>query len=129
MPEAGLHPDGSSALSHNEAPREDTVDGPVPAIVGDVFGVQMNPDQVYAWYTTELEREGWTRDLNNTSNIRTSIEESARAWTKDSVVARIAIRRKGDPQGLPTSVTNRFETVYEIALIAKPRESFVPEAT
>lgn len=129
MPEAGLHPDGTELIFRNANPRENTMEGPIPAILGDVFGIQLSPDELYAWYGRELEARGWVRDPLDTSSFRTTIEDSARVWRKGDVVARIAIFTKGDPQNPATSAADRFETVYEIALIAKAKESFAPMPT
>ena len=61
-PAAALHPAEAVAVSHNEHDAEQTVDGPVVAIVGDVFAINDRPDAVFAFYDAELDKLGFARD-------------------------------------------------------------------
>ncbi len=125
MPEATLAPEGAQLVSHNEHPRENSPTGPVAAITGNVFGVDLHSDELYAWYGRELEARGWTRDPLDTSGVRTSLETSVRVWRKGDVVCRVAVFDKDSPHPQnPTKTAASYETIYEIALISKARESF-----
>jgi hypothetical protein len=122
--ESGLHPPGARPLAHNEHDTEQTIDGPVVAIVGDVFAIYADTDEVYAYYDAELPKHGYVRDDGDLSNIRTTIEESVRVWRNGNVVARVAIYRAGDPQ-VPTLPPDMARgKVFELALIAKPRDAY-----
>lgn len=87
----------------------------------------MSPGELYAWYDRELGSRGWV--LDPLASSRATNEDSIQSWRKDDVVARIAVLTKGDPRNLPASVTDRFQTIYEIALIAEPKRSFAPIPT
>jgi hypothetical protein len=121
--ESGLHPPGARLVAHNEHGAEQTVDGPVVAIVGDVFASAADADEVYAYYDAELPIHGYVRDDGDLSNIRTTIEESVRVWRNGNIVARVAIYRAGDPR-VPTLPPDMARgEVFELALIAKPPDA------
>lgn len=61
-PESGLHPPDARFVAHNEHDAEQTIDGPVVAIVGDVFATEDDADGIFAYYETELPRLGYVRD-------------------------------------------------------------------
>lgn len=61
-PESGIHPPDARFVSHNEHDAEQTIDGPVVAIVGDVFATEDDADGIFAYYETELPRLGYVRD-------------------------------------------------------------------
>jgi hypothetical protein len=123
-PESGLHPAGAQAVGHNEHDAEQTIDGPIVAIVGDVFATRDDADRVLAFYETEMPKHDYIRDDGDLSNIRTTVETSVRVWRKGNVVARVAIYRSGDPQlpALPPDMT--AGTLFELALVAKAPDRY-----
>lgn len=118
-PESGIHPPDASFVSHNEHDAEQTVDGPLAAIVGDVFATQDDAASVFAYYNAELAKLGYVRDERDLSNIKTTVEETVRVWRHGDVVARVAIYRKHDPQLPPLPSGMSDGTLFELALIAK----------
>lgn len=123
-PESGLHPPDAQLVSHNEHDAEQTIDGPVVAIVGDVFAIDDDADGVFGYYATELPKLGYARDDQDLSRIKTTTEETVRVWRNGGVIARVAIYRENDPQVplLPSGMTQGI--LFELALIAK-----APDAT
>jgi hypothetical protein len=123
-PESGLHPPTARLVAHNEHDAEQTIDGPIVAIVGDVFAIDADADAVYAFYETELPKYGYVRDDGDLSNIKTTVEQSVRVWRKGNVVARVAIYRADDPQVAPLAADMTGGTLFELALIAKPPDAY-----
>jgi hypothetical protein len=123
-PEYGLHPPTARLVAQNEHDAEQTIDGPIVAIVGDVFAIDANADAIFAFYETELPKYGYVRDDGDLSNIKTTVEESVRVWRNGNVVARVAIYRADDPQvpALPADMSGG--TLSELALIAKPPDAY-----
>jgi hypothetical protein len=122
LPESGLHPPDARFVSHNEQDAEQTIDGPLVAIVGDVFATRDNADGIFAFYETELTRRRYVRDERDPWGVRTTIEVTVQVWRHDDVVARVAIYRADDPQVplLPSDLPNG--TLFELALAnAHPR--------
>jgi hypothetical protein len=122
--ESGLHPATARLVAHNEHDAEQTIDGPIVAIVGDVFAIDADADAIFAFYEAELPKYGYVRDDGDLSNIKTTVEKSVRVWRNGNVVARVAIYRAGDPQApaLPADMTGG--TLFELALIAKPPDLY-----
>jgi hypothetical protein len=116
LPESGLHPPDARFVSHNEHDAEQTIDGPLAAIVGDVFATEDDADGIIAFYDAELTRRGYVRDDRDPWNVRTTIEVTVRVWRHDDVAARVAIYRADDPQvpPLPSDMPNG--TLFELAL-------------
>jgi hypothetical protein len=125
-PESGLHPPNARLVAHNEHDAEQTIDGPIVAIVGDVFAIDADADAdaTFAFYEAELPKYGYIRDDADLSNIKTTIEESVRVWRSGNVVARVAIYRADDPQVRPLPGDMVGGTLFEIALIAKLPDAF-----
>ncbi len=123
-PESGLHPPTASLIAHNEHDAEQTIDGPIVAVVGDIFATDADADAIFAFYESELPKYSYVRDDGDLSNIKTTVEESVRVWRNGNVVARVAIYRAGDPQvpALPADMTGG--TLFELALIAKPPDLY-----
>ena len=123
-PETGLHPPTARPIAHNEHDAEQTIDGPIVAIVGDRFATDPDADAIFAFYEAELPKYGYVRDDGDLSNIKTTVEEAVRVWRNGNVVARLAIYRADDPQlpPLPSDMTGG--TVFELALIAKPPDTY-----
>jgi hypothetical protein len=123
-PESALHPPTASLIAHNEHDAEQTIDGPIVAIVGDVFAIDADADAMFAFYESELPKYGYVRDDGDLSNIRTTVEESIRVWRNGNVVARVATYRADDPQvpALPADMTGG--TLFELALLAKPPDLY-----
>ncbi len=86
----------------------------------------MSPDELYAWYDRELGSRGWQ---SGEIVARTTAEDTARGWRKGDVVIRVAVITKGDPRTPAASLGDRYETIFEIDLIAEPRRSFAPIPT
>lgn len=120
LPVAGAHPPDARIVSHNEHDAEQTIDGPVPAIVGDVFATAASAADVFDYYEARLPDLGFTRDHESLYRIETSIEDEVRVWRDGSVVARVAVYAAGEPQlpPLPSDMTGG--TLFELALIAVP---------
>lgn len=123
LPEAGLHPPDAIPVSHNEREAEQTVDGPVVAIVGDVFATEDDAAGIFAWYENALAKLGWVRDDHDLAQIKTVMEDEVRVWRRGDVVARLAIYRAGDPQLPPMPAGLSDGTMFELALIAKAPEA------
>lgn len=96
LPEAGLAPPGAAHVSRNERDSERTIEGPVPAILGDVMATTLEREAVFDFYEAEFADRGYTRDDKDLANIRTTIEHELRVWRKGDVVARVAFLRVGD---------------------------------
>jgi hypothetical protein len=116
VPETGLHPPDARFVSHNESEAEQTIDGPIAAIVGDVFATDSDADAILAFYETELTRRGYVRDVRDGWGVRTTIEVTVWLWRHDDVIARVAIYRADDPRlpALPAELPNG--TLFELAL-------------
>jgi hypothetical protein len=123
-PESGLHPPTARFVAHNEHDAEQTIDGPIVAIVGDIFAIDADADAIFAFYETELPKHGYVRDDGDLSNIKTTVEESVRVWRNGNVVARVATYRADDPQVLPLPADMTGGTMFELALIAKPPDAY-----
>ena len=123
-PESGLHPSTASPIAHNEHDAEQTIDGPIVAIVGDVFAIDADADAMFAYYESELRTYGYVRDDGDLSNIKTTVEESVRVWRNGNIVARVAVYRADDLRvpAVPADMTGG--TVFELALIAKPPDLY-----
>src|SRR5258705_13796646 len=85
-PESGLHPPTARFVVHNEHDAEQAIDGPIVAIVGDIFAIDADADAIFGFYETELPKHGYVRDEGDLSNIKTTVEESVRVWRNGSVV-------------------------------------------
>ncbi len=123
-PESGIHPQGASFVSHNEHDAEQTIDGPLAAIVGDIFATEDDAASIFAYYDTELGKLGYVRDERDLSNIKTTVEETVRVWRNGDVVARVAIYSKHDPQLPPLPSAMADATLFELALIAKSPDAY-----
>jgi hypothetical protein len=126
LPERSLRPEGAALVSHNEHPAQSTIEGPIPAITGDVLGTELPPAALYAWYDDALRAAGWTPDPGDLMAVRTTTEESVQVWRRNDVVARVAILAKHDPRNPPAG---GHETLYELAFAATARQSFAPMPT
>ena len=115
-PELGIHPQNARFISHNEHGDEQTIDGTLTAIVGDVFATNDDTDHIFEFYAAELSQRGYVEDDGDLANIRTTVEETVRVWRNGETVARVAIYRKDDPQlpALPSDMPNG--TLFEMAL-------------
>lgn len=119
LPEAGLAPPGTQHLSRNERAAEDTIEGPVPAILGDIMVTMLDRDAIFDFYATELRQRGWAPDDRDLSNIRTTVEDEVHVWRKGDVIARVAILRVGDPRVPPLPMAAQDGSLFELAFIAK----------
>lgn len=119
LPEAGLAPPDAVQVSRNERDAEQTIEGPVPAILGDVMATTLDPAEIFDFYDTELTTRGYARDERDLANIRTTIEDEVRVWRKGDIVARVATLRAGDPRvpAVPPAVPDA--ALFELAFIAK----------
>jgi len=118
LPEAGLAPPDAVHISRNERDAERTIEGPVPAILGDVMATTLEREAVFDFYEADLTNRGYIRDDRDLSNIRTTIEEEVRVWRKGDVVARVATLRVGDPRVPPLPAALPEATLFELAFIA-----------
>lgn len=118
-PESGLHPPDARFISHNEHGADQTITGPLSAIVGDVFASPDDADGVFAFYESELAKLGYVRDDRDLLNIKTTIEKDIRVWRRGDIVARVAIYRNPDPQVPPPPADMPDGTLFELALIAR----------
>lgn len=123
-PESGLHPPDARFISHNEHDAEQTIDGPLVAIVGDIFAIDADADSIFTFYDMELSKLGYVRDDRDLSNVKTTEEEAVRVWRNGDVVARVAIFRIPDAQAPPLPPDMPDGSVFELALIAKPQEAY-----
>lgn len=125
-PESGLHQPDARLVAHNENDAEQTIDGPLAAIVGDIFAIQGDADASFAYYETELPKYGYVPDDDDLSHIKTTAEQAVRVWRNGDVVARVAIYRADDPRlpSLPSDMAGG--TLFELALIAKPPDAYSP---
>jgi len=123
-PESRSHPPTARLVSHNEHGAEQTIDGPIVAIVGDIFAIDADADGIFAFYETELPKYGYVRDDGDLSNIKTTVEESVRVWRNGNVVARVAIYRADDPRVPAVPADMMGGTLFELALIAKPPDLY-----
>ncbi len=119
LPEAALAPPDAVQVGRNEHDAEQTIEGPIPAILGDVMATTLSPGEIFDFYDTELTARGYARDERDLSNIRTTIEDEVRVWRKGDVVARVAVLRVGDPRvpALPAALPDAV--LFELAYIAK----------
>lgn len=124
LPEAGLAPPGSVPINRNEHGAEDTIEGHVPAILGDVMATSLEAQGIFDFYDKELTDRGYVIDPKDLSNIRTTIEDEIRVWRKGDIVARVAILRVGDPRVAPLPEGLTDGAMFELAFIAKAPEDF-----
>ena len=118
-PESALHPAAARFLSHNEHGAESTIEGPIPAIVGDVYAINDDADAVFAFYDAELPKLGYVRADRDLFTTRTTIEEKVRVWRNGDIAARVAIYRSPDVQVQPPPSDMPGATLFEIALVAQ----------
>lgn len=81
-----------------------TVDGPVNAWAGYILGVQLSPDEVFAFYERELGTLWWQRDLLRLTQL--TAETDARVWCKASWVSA-SVSRISDGRSSRTSIAVR----------------------
>ncbi len=94
-----------------------TVDGPVNAWAGYILGVQLSPDEVFAFYERELGTLWWQRDLLRLTQL--TAETDARVWCKGLMGFRIGIedqRRAFQPDFYRGQT---FRAAYEASLSAR----------
>ena len=93
---------------------------PHPALSGCELGVQATPAEIEAFYDRELQGRGWGAQM---SVGQSTAEERAVGWTKNNLLLRVAVRRKGDPRNPPEGVTGKYATIYDIMVtpvVSKP---------
>ena len=122
LPAAGLSPPDSQHLSRNERAAEDTIEGPVAAILGDIMVTKLEPVAIFDFYAAELGQRGYAPDDRNLANIRTTVEVQVHVWRKGDVIARVAILRAGDPRVPRLPAAAQDASLFELAFIAKPPE-------
>lgn len=125
-PAAQLRMPGAIELAHFSKDRAMTVDGPTSAGDRYLFATEAGPDEVFAFYSTELARLGWTRDRLAVNKSSTDIRVDG--WCKPADPAaskpsrssgltfRVAIQDpdqvvKFDREG------RRYPTVFDAGLI------------
>lgn len=123
LPEFGLAPPAAIHVGRNEREAEQTVEGPVPAIAGDVFATALAPEGIFDFYDTELTARGYIRDDRDLANIRTTIENEVHVWRKGDVIARVAVLRVGDLRVPPVPTELPDSTLFELAFIARESEA------
>ena len=87
---------------------------PHPASSGYQLGVQATPAEIEAFYDRELQARGWGAQV---SVGQSTAEERTFGWSKNGLLLRVAVRRKGDPRNPPEAVTGKYATIYEIMVI------------
>lgn len=108
---AEIAPQGSVALRTVSAEPFDNITGPEAGFYGHLFGTNLAPDEVAAFYARELSKLRWTNDR---PPIRGSTETKTWGWCKPTMFFRLAIldgQRGYDRAGLtvPSDVTLVFD--------------------
>ena len=86
---AKLRYPGATELSRGGHDRETTIDGPLPAVDGAIFGADADRDALFNYYDRELRRLGWQQDGYEV--YRTTVETDAWGWCKPRMTFRVAI--------------------------------------
>ena len=118
MEEDRLFYPGSTLIAERARPGERNIDGRLSATSGHRLGTQDAAADVEAWYDRELAARGWLPS-QSTSGIRSTAESTARAWERDGIVLRFAVRSRNS-RSLPPEQLTGFATVYEVTLIGDP---------
>lgn len=108
---------GSEEIARGTSPAKMTITGPLSATAQRRLGVNAPVAEVRAFFEQELEREGWG-PTRSASGIRSTAEVMAFALEKDGVVFRFSVRRQDHSLAPPEDVTAKYETIYDIILLA-----------
>ena len=120
LPEASLRAPSSTDLFHAESEARSTIEGATPAFIHhQVVGSTESSDGVLTSLRTALRAAGYKIDPIDSVGIATTAEETAEAWRKDDVVARISIHIKDDPRNPGHDRADEFATIYQLSLFAK----------
>ena len=88
-PAATLRMAGAEELAKVGDERRMTIEGPISAFEGAIFGSQASALEVFAFYDRELRRLGWVQDR---FVIRSTVELDAWGWCKPRLLFRLAIK-------------------------------------
>ena len=107
---------GSTQVQDGGHGAENSIEGPIPAIVWRRYAIDAKPDAVLSFFDDELASRGWLAG-GGSSGIRSTDETTARSWHKDDRILRVGIFRVPPP--ITGVETNANLTYYEVALIAE----------
>jgi hypothetical protein len=106
-------------LYHAESEARSSVEGTTPAFSTDVVGTTGSSDAVLRSLRESLKAAGYQVDPIDSTGIPSTAEETAEAWRKGDVVARISILVKDDPRNPGHERASEFATIYQMSLFAK----------
>lgn len=117
-PASQLRIGGAVELLHFGGDNQMTLDGPVDAWDGYIFGVQIPSRDVLAYYARELARLGWREDPLRTSRLTT--ETDAKAWCSSNANFSVGIKDQARAFQPDFYQGRSFQTVYEARITARP---------
>ena len=107
---------GAVELLHFGGDNQMTIDGPIDAWDGYIFGVPVTPAEVFAFYGQELARLGWREDTRLT---QLTTETDVRVWCSSSANFRIGIKDQARAFQPDFYRGQSFRTVYEARITAR----------
>jgi len=119
---AKLRYPGVTELSRGGHDREMTIDGPLPAVDGTIFGADADRDALFSYYDGELRRLGWQQDGYGV--YRTTVETDAWGWCKPRMTFRVAIEDQSRAFQPSFYKGQTYRTVFEANL--QGRDADVP---
>ncbi len=108
---------GAVELLHFGGDNQMTIDGPIDAWDGYIFGVQASPEEVFAFYARELARLAWQGDALRLTQLTT--ETDARAWCSSSANFTVGIKDQARAFQPDFYRGQSFRTVYEARITAR----------
>lgn len=119
---AKLRYPGATELGRGGHDRETTLDGPLPAVDGAIFGADVGREELFAYYDRELRRLGWQQDLYEI--YRTTVDTDAWGWCKPRLTFRLAIEDQNRAYDPSFYKGQTYRTVFEANL--QGRDADVP---
>lgn len=108
---------GAVELLHLGGDNELTLDGPVDAWDGFIFGVHVAPSEVFEFYRRELYSLGWAEDPLRL--VQLSTETQAKSWCSASSNFRVGIENQATAFQPNFYRGETFKTVYEARITAR----------
>lgn len=123
-PASQLRMAGAVELLHFGGDNQMTLDGPIDAWDGYIFGLAVDPADVFAFYERELAKLGWSVDPLRLTRLST--ETQAKVWCKSSLAFRVGIEDQARAFRPDFYRGQTFRTVYEARITARPPGTTCP---
>ncbi len=123
-PASKLRMPSAVELLHFGGDNQMTLDGPLDAWDGYIFGVPVDAAEVLAFYDRELARLGWSVDPLRLTQLSTETE--AKVWCRSLLAFRIGIKDQARAFQPDFYRGQTFRTVYEARITAQPPGTTCP---